>query len=166
MELPRRKNIRAKDYGYRQNGAYFVTVCTQNRLNLFGEIIVGAALAPPENGTKVILTEHGRNVKTHIESLPKHYDEIFVDKYVIMPNHIHMIVVINTGGASAAPATTLGNLIRGFKAGASCECGFSLWQPRFHDHIIRDEVDYQNHWRYIDENPLEWAEDEYYCNNS
>ena len=60
-------------------------------------------------------------MKTHIESLHKHYNEVFVDKYVIMPNHVQMVIVINAGGASAAPTTTLGNLVRGFKAGVSQE---------------------------------------------
>ena len=159
MELPRRKNIRLKDYNYRQNGAYFITICAKDRLNLFGEI-VGAALAPPDNTSKICLTECGKNVKTHIESLHKHYDEIFIDKYIIMPNHIHMIIVINTGGASAAP--TLGNLVRGFKAGASRECGFSLWQRSYYDYIIRNEDDYLRIWKYIDENPANWTLDKYF----
>jgi len=90
-----------------------------------------------------------------------------VDKYVIMPNHVHMIIAVNaggaemqcaqghathaefergTGGASAAP-TMLGNLIRGFKAGVSRECGLPLWQRGYHDRIIRNQAEYQRIWQ-------------------
>jgi len=119
-------------------------------------------LLRPNNTLKIALTEFGETVKTQIEALSEHYYEICVDKYVIMPNHVHMVVFINAGGASAAP-TTLGNLIRGFKSGVSRVCGFSLWQRGYHDHIIRDETEYQKIWRYIDGNPAKWAEDKYYC---
>ena len=127
MKLPKRKNIRLKDYDYSQNGVYFITLCADSRKHLFGEI-VGAALAPPEDVPKIILTEYGKKAKTHIEFLHEHYSEISVDKYVVMPNHIHMVIVINKGAASDAPTITLGNLVRGFKAGVSRECSFSLWQ--------------------------------------
>ena len=156
----KRKSIRLTGYDYSQNGAYFVTICVKNRLNLLGEI-VGAALAPPDNLPGFNLSKYGKIVKMHIEASHKHHDEILIDKYVIMPNHIHMIVAINTGGASAAP-TTLGNWVRGFKAGISRECSFSLWQRSFHDYIIRNEDDYSRIWKYIDENPAKWAEDKYF----
>ena len=123
-------------------------------------------LAPPKNAMEIMLTGYGENVKIHLESLHRHYDKICVDKYVIMPNHIHIIVFIDKGGASAAHTTTLGNLIRGFKAGVSRECGFSIWQRGYHDHIIRNENEYQKIWKYIDENPLKWAEDTYYCSKN
>ena len=120
---------------------------------------------------QMILSEYGQIVKTHIESMLAHYNNIFIDKYIIMPNHIHMIVIINTdepseksgapseytdetsgksGGASAAPTTTLGNIIRGLKAGISRECKFSVWQRSFHDRIIRNKIEYQKIWQYID----------------
>ena len=162
LEFPKRRNMRLKDYDYSRNGAYFITICTHNRQHLLGTMIVGAALAPPDNASEIVLTEYGKNVKLHIESLHRHYDGICVNKYVIMPNHIHTIVVINTGGASAAPTTTLGNLIRGFKSGVSRECGFSIWQRGYHDHIIRNEDEYQKIWEYIDENPMRWTEDKYF----
>jgi len=163
-ELPQRKNIRLKEHDYSKAGMYFVTICVKDRYEVLGKL-VGAALAPPDNTLEMLLSEYGRTVKTHIESLHKHYDDICVNKYVIMPNHIHMIILINThrtytGGASAAP--TLGNLIRGFKAGVSRECGFSLFQRLFHDHIIRNEENYQKIWHYIDKNPQQWENDKYY----
>ena len=188
VELPKRKNARLKDYDYSQNGAYFVTACAKDMRGLFGEIklpqlVVGAALAPPDTATA--LTEHGKIVQKHIEALNEHYGDIVVDKYVIMPNHVHMIIAVNaggaeiqcsqrcatpaksghgTGGASAAP-TTLGNLVRGFKAGVSRECGVVLWQRGYHDRIIRNQTEYQKIWKYIDENPAKWAEDRYYSDN-
>ena len=191
MELPKRKLLRLKDYDYNQNGAYFITICAKDKRNLFGKIkppntvagipqVVGAALAPPVAATD--LTEYGKNVQKHIEALHKHYNYISVDKYVIMPNHVHMIISINTGvaemrhadehatpaksghgtgGASAAP-TTLGNLVRGFKAGVSRECGFLLWQRSYHDHIIRNQKDYLRIYQYIETNPAKWEDDRYF----
>ena len=161
-ELPIRKHLRLKGYDYSKNGAYFITICVKGRHEILG--VVGAALAPPADShaesPKIHLTEYGKTVKTHIESLQNHYNDVFVDKYVIMPNHVHMIVVTDAGGASAAP--TLGNLVRGFKAGISRECGFTLWQRSFYDHVIRNEEDYLRVCQYIDENPDKWAEDQYF----
>ncbi len=84
MELPKRKSIRLKDYDYSQNGAYFVTICTHNKECIFGEIC----------GEKVELNTYGLIVLNHIKILSGLYDDIKIDKYVIMPNHIHMIIVI------------------------------------------------------------------------
>jgi len=102
-----------------------------------------------------------------IPSKNKFFDGL---KYIIMPNHLHMIIIIKNeiggyanGTMRTSCPTTVPNLLRSFKTMVSKEIGFSLWQSRYHDHIIRNEADYLRIWQYIDENPIKWAEDEYYC---
>ncbi len=89
MQLPKRKPTRLKDYDYSQNGAYFITICTAKRKPLLCEI-VGADIGRPN----VNLTEYGEIVKTAIDELPLHYKMVVIDKYVIMPNHLHLIMHI------------------------------------------------------------------------
>jgi len=88
-----------------------------------------------------------------------------IDKYVIMPNHVHMIIKLSVvqeenGRPMAAP--TISRIVNQFKGSVSKQIEYSLWQKLFHDHIIRDEAEYQKIWRYIDENPSRWTEDSYY----
>ena len=95
-----------------------------------------------------------------------------IDKYVIMPNHVHMIIVVQDGTPSAAENGTRGGasptkstvpqIIQSLKSMTTKHFGFSMWQRSYHDHIIRDETEYQRVWQYIDENPQKWAEDDYY----
>ncbi len=122
------------------------------------------------------LTEIGRIVDKHINNLSKYYHNVSVDKYVSMPNHIHMIIIIseeivcdnaNALSARMNPCPTLGNIIGAFKAGVSREIHKSgtdiiIWQNRFYDHVIKNQDDYENVWTYIDENPVKWEDDEYY----
>ena len=98
---------------------------------------------------------------------------MYIDKYVVMPNHVHLIVFIkkeneeafDNSGASGKPRptnATIPKLISSIKRFSNRKAGFNLWQDSYHDHIIRDDSDYQRKWRYIDENPAKWAEDDYY----
>ena len=155
MELPKRKNIRLDNYNYSQNGAYFLTICVKERQDLLGNI-VGTNCVRPQ------LSEHGIVVEKEIAILNSTYKDVKADKYVIMPNHIHMIVFITSERGRTQFVPTISQIIKQFKGAITKKIGFSLWQPRFHDHVIRDEKDYQKHWRYIDENPIRWVEDEYY----
>ena len=160
-ELPVRKRNRLQGYDYSLNGAYYLTPCVEGRHNLLGEVAVGAIINRPQ----IILSDYGKIVDIAINNIPKYYPQINVDKYVIMPNHIHMILVIDTDNISGrlliAP-TTVSNVIKGMKSYVTKQIGFSMWQKSFHDHIIRDEEDYWQRWHYIDQNPIKWAEDEYY----
>ena len=98
------------------------------------------------------------------------YQDIFVDKYIIMPNHIHMILVLcdtdtvesGTMRASSPTAALIPGVIRSLKTLVAKECGFSFWQRSYHDHIIRNEDEYLRIWQYIYENPARWSEDIYY----
>ncbi|MDR1960815.1 MAG: hypothetical protein LBQ16_00865 [Gracilibacteraceae bacterium] len=126
-------------------------------MEIFGTI-VGARLASP---AFVKLSEIGMIVCDEWNSMPFHYDCVEIDKYIIMPNHLHAIIVVSgTGEASLAP--TLGTIVGGYKSGVSRVCGFSVWQRSYHDHIIRDENDYIRIAEYIENNPAQWEEDEYY----
>ena len=115
----------------------------------------------------VQLSEHGRNTEEAIEFTGKQNQEITIPKYIVMPNHVHLLVIINDSscGASRMPRptnTVIPKLISSIKRFTNRQAGFSIWQRSFHDHIIRDEAEYLQIWQYIDENPAKWAEDRYY----
>jgi len=115
------------------------------------------------------LSEYGSIVDKHINTVNTLGKGFFIDKYVIMPNHIHMIITVNNSdGAmwkSHPTNAVIPNLICSFKTVITKEIGFSIWQSSYYDHIIRNEKDYLRIWQYIEDNPTEWAEDEYYCND-
>ena len=158
-ELPVRKDIRLSGYDYTAAGYYFVTICVKDGHMMLGKI-VGNGLA---RSVYIELSDYGIIANREMQKLSSHYSDVMVDQYVIMPNHIHAIVIIRGGITErASPFPTLGNIIGGYKSGVSRLCGFSFWQPRFHDHIIRDEAEYRRIWQYIDENPARWAEDDYF----
>lgn len=158
--MPKRKQLRLIEYDYSQNGAYFVTVSTKNRQYYFGEVTVGcdAHIAP-----YVHLSPYGEIVKKYIENINRCYQNISLDNYVIMPNHIHLLLIIDGGPMKAsAPTESIINVIRSLKILATKTCGITLWQRSYHEHVIRNEQDYQQIWKYINENPLKWELDRYY----
>ena len=110
----------------------------------------------------MVLSEYGLIVDEEIMKLESHYANIKLNHYVIMPNHIHAIISVEKEAGRASPSPTLGNVVGGLKSGISRRCGFSIWQRSYHDHIIRDETEYRRIWQYIDENPAQWAEDDYF----
>lgn len=161
MELPKRKKNRLTEYDYSTPNAYFITICTENRRNLFWKDI-GTVIDRPEN---VPLTNLGIIVRQSVMNIPKHYPTISVDRFVVMPNHVHLLLQIHTntdGRPMAAPTISTG--INQFKGIVSKKAGFSVWQKGFHDHVIRNEKDYLEIWNYIDGNPSKWAEDTLYTN--
>ena len=142
-----RKNLRLKDYNYNIAGYYFITICTENKEKIFGSIV----------NNKLIHSFLGILVEDSINNLKNIYQNIFIDKYVIMPNHIHMIIVINN-----ETQNTVSNIIKNFKKGITQVLGKTIWQRSFYDHVIRNELDYLRIWQYIDNNPLKWNLDEFY----
>ena len=116
---------------------------------------VGARIARPE------LTDIGELVESAINDIPNHYPMIKLDKYVIMPNHLHLILFINNDGR-AMRAPTVSTVINQMKGYITKQAGYSIWQKLFYDHIIRNEEDYIRICQYIDENPAKWPEDEYF----
>ena len=165
MERPTRKEHRLKSYDYSQNGAYFVTICTRNRQYLFWNNYdfgrVGAAFGGPQS--KITLSEYGKIVKEELKIIPSIYpDIVFIPKSVIMPNHIHLIIVLNAYSESGPPkaAPTIGSIINKFKGSVSKKSGFHVWQRSFYDRIIRNEQEYRAFWKYIETNPMTWKNDE------
>ena len=108
------------------------------------------------------LTAYGQIVKQQFETMNGLYENIKVNHYVIMPNHIHIIIFIkNPGNGRMISAPTRLVVIGQMKRYASKTAGISLWQKSFYDHIIRNYSDYLEKWNYIDSNPAKWADDEY-----
>ena len=159
MELPKRKQSRLIGYEYSTPNAYFITICTTNRKNLFWKD-VGAIIDRPKN---VPLTKLGIIAQQSIMDIPRHYPAISVDHFVIMPNHVHLLLQINTdddGRSMIAP--TISTVVRLMKGTVSKYAGFPVWQKGFYDHVVRNEKDYQEIWNYIDGNPGKWTEDKLY----
>lgn len=148
MDLPKRKPVRLSEYDYSLPGAYFVTICVKDRKAILSDITVGANSIRPN---KIHLTKYGEVVKTAIENIPKHYPSISVDNFVIMPNHVHLLLQIHSdvdGRTLFAP--TINRVIKQMKEYATKQIGFSIWQKSFNDHIVRGKDDYLEIWQYIE----------------
>ena len=148
MEFRERKSPRLKGYDYSLPGAYFVTICTRDRKCILGEI-VGEGLCPLPKNT---LTPIGKETEASIQFINKNCKGVSIPKYVIMPNHIHLIVVLEDTGGDGTPP--LQDVIRILKSYTTNKYDDVLWQKSFHDHIIRGDEDYLKIWNYIDTNPL------------
>ncbi|WP_303835594.1 transposase [Ruminococcus flavefaciens] len=168
MDTPVRKDIRLDDYDYSHNGAYFVTICTCDRKFLFWNNYdirrVGAAFGGPHE--KITLTEYGKIVKDELKKIPSIYpDIVFIPKFVIMPNHIHLIIVLNSFSEGGPPKAvpTIGRIINKFKGAVSKKSGFKVWQKSFYDRVLRNDLEYRGAWQYIENNPANRESDELFC---
>ena len=187
-EQKRRRSIRLPDYDYAQTGAYFVTICTYDRLCLLGEIL----------GCEMALTRAGQVVLECWNDLANHYSHVETDEFIVMPNHVHGIIVLtdqqrknpipdNVGagfnpdnvragfnpdnvGAGLKPAPTrrhpLSEIVRAFKTSSSRRInehrgspGVPVWQRNYYERVIRNEQELDSVRQYIVDNPAEWAED-------
>ena len=149
IHSPTRKPIRLKDFDYGQNGAYFITICTKNREHILCDIVGDDAHIVPK--------PYGVVVEKYIRNVPE------IEKYVIMPNHIHMIIRIENGTMwASSPTNKVANIVRSLKTLTTKEIGKSIFQRSYHDHIIRGEQDYLEIWEYIENNPQKWLLDRYY----
>ena len=179
-EKHHRRSIRLRDFDYSSGGAYFVTICTFQRECLFGEIMEGL----------MQLNDMGRMVEACQEALPHHFPDVVLDEWVIMPNHIHGIIVIHSadspvGATHASPdvrrtadtiAThaspgpgrrSIGALVGSFKSAASRQInqwrntpGIPIWQRNYYERVIRDDRELDAIRQYIADNPVRWFEDE------
>ena len=156
MSLHRRKHPRLKDWDYARAGAYFVTFCTKDRKCILSSVGRGV-LAPP----LVALTAIGKMVDGLIQNIPLVYPGVFLERYVIMPNHVHLLLRIENSGAGA-PRPTIPIIVGGVKSISARKAGRAIWQTSFYDHVIRNDNDFLRIWNYIEENPEKWAEDTYY----
>ena len=172
-EPHKRRSLRLRAYDYAQVGAYFVTVCAYDRRCLFGDVVDGA----------MRLNDVGRVVETCWEAIPDHFPHAGLDAYVVMPNHIHGVIVIvrpnvevpPTVGATHAsplhhrsgpPKHSIGAVVGAYKSAVSKRInaargtpGARVWQRNYYDHVIRNEADLHRIRQYIVDNPARWAED-------
>lgn len=190
MDLPKRKEYRLKNYDYSQNGAYFITICTKNRQHILWEDTCRGAHCATENDLHCAtenmsdnvqdnrnnrnnnepiyrLSEYGLIIDGAIKNIQKFYSCVSVDKYVIMPNHIHLILAIcndeaNLVNGRALHAPTIATIINQMKGYVTKQIGFTIWQKLYYDHIIRNDREYDFIWEYIDGNPLKWQFDCYF----
>ena len=171
---------------------YFITICTLDKRCTLGRVAVGhdACDMPATR-----LSDIGTTVEKHIHLIDNRYNNIFIDKYVIMPNHVHMLIAVccapleeykddirasfyGTSQAScptsAVAKTALSSsqsrqhelipkFVSIFKRSCNHEVGHNIWQSRYYDHVVREEKDYLEIVEYIENNPVKWAEDKYFC---
>ena len=163
-ELPKRKHPRLDNYDYSSAGAYFITICTDQRRQILSHIVGVDVLGDPQN---VELLPHGMVADKYIKQMNGFYQNITVDQYVIMPNHIHLVLFVCEDGSprTSTPTrqtTTVSHFVSTFKRFCNKEYGGNIWQRGFYDHVIRGRKDYEEIAKYIYENPVRWYYDELY----
>ena len=163
-----RRSIRLQGYDYSQVGAYFVTICTYGRECLFGEVIDG----------EMLLNEYGRAVEQEWLKTPKIRPNVRLDKFIVMPNHLHGVIIIEHRVSNTinpycdtpllrSPSQTLGAIVRGFKGAITKYIhqslnlpGTPIWQRNYYERILRSEDDLKQVREYIISNPAKWDLDE------
>ena len=183
-ERHHRKSNRLLGYDYSRGGMYYVTICTRDRLPLLSKIENngGTGLASVlNNAGPFTLTRVGEIVDRNWKEISTHYLNVAIDDYIIMPNHLHGILIFNSrdknvanperAPASDAPPLYLGSIIGVFKSrcvienlkfikkNGSDEIG-KIWQKNYHDQIVRNEDDLERFRKYIRINPITWLDDE------
>ena len=142
-----RKSTRLQKYDYSSNNYYFITICTHNKKCIFGTI--------------ESLNVNGEIAKKELELIPQRYEGVYLDNYIVMPNHIHAIIVLENQKKS------LSEIIGLYKSGVSKKIrekngSVQVWQRSFHDHIIRNERSYLEIWEYVTYNAQKWERDCFY----
>ncbi len=168
----RRRSIRLHGYDYRQAGAYFVTICTHDRMCLFGQVV----------GGEMRLNARGRIVEQCWLEIPRHFPHVALDVFVVMPNHVHSIIILNdvgtrpVGARHAVPLQrerfgkpvtgSIPTIIRSFKSAATKQINIvrrlpdaPVWQRNYYEHVIRNDEPLNHIREYIITNPLRWALD-------
>jgi REP element-mobilizing transposase RayT len=121
---------------------------------MLSRIVVGASIARPK---EIHLTKYGQITETAIKNIPQHYPAVSVDNYVIMPDHIHILLQIHSDNNGKPMVTqSIKKVIQQVKGIITKQIGFSMWQKGFYDHIVRCENDYLDIWQYIDNNPYKY----------
>jgi REP element-mobilizing transposase RayT len=168
MELTQRKPTRLVNFDYSQNGAYFITICTQDRKKILSDIVGDDAHIVPKIGGKI--------AENLIGEIPKKYPSVTVDKYTVMLDHIHILLRIDTVGeafrlpenvhdGTGNPSPTIGTIIGWYKYQATKQInsmqntsGYPVFQRSYYDHVIRNQRDYDEIWEYIENNPAKWLQ--------
>lgn len=162
MKYKQHKQYRLPYYNYASSGLYFVTICTHNRDYLFGEI----------KNEQIDLSNFGLFVLECLTNLPKKLPYVLIDEFVIMPNHIHIIIQIDNPNEEFSfkakkfqiEKKSLSLVVRNFKSvvtllGRRKYPDIKIWQSRFYDRIIRKEIELYSIRKYIQDNPMQWAVD-------
>ena len=154
MAFSQRKPNRLNEYDYSQNGAYFVTICTQDRNKILSSIVGDGSPVP---------NPCGRIAEKMIAQIPVKYPSVSVDQYVIMPDHIHLLLRFNLDLGTGNPSPTLGTVIGWYKYQVTKLVnermntqGEKFFQRSYYDHMIRSQQDYDEIWQYIENNPQKW----------
>ena len=166
MDIVTRKLPRLKLYDYSTPGAYFITICVHNKECIFGHIAPGNIVGDAHMHYSPI----GKIAYECMCNIESHYDNIKIDKWVIMPNHVHMLIRI-TERINPFPTAKydIPNVVGKYKAAVTRSArkflayDNQLWQSSFYDHIVRNDTDYQMIWQYISGNPSKWLDDCFYC---
>ena len=145
--FPMRKHPRLPNYDYSTPNYYFITICTHQKKCIFGK---------PDR-----LNTLGTIAQKDFSEIETHFPGIYVDKFVVMPNHVHGIIVLQTSNH------TLSTILGLYKSSVSkkihaLQPDITVWQASFHDHVIRDQYSYRRIWSYIDTNPVRWENDCFY----
>lgn len=167
----KRRSIRLKGYDYSSTGAYFITICTHQHMCLFGHVVNGI----------MRLNDSGKKVQTCWHEIPEHFPLVALDKFVVMPNHVHGILFLSENATERAKnfsplqtdhqphgtSKTIGSVIRGFKIGVTKWIRentpvHNVWQRNYWEHIIRSEPELNGLRAYIRNNPARWALDRLY----
>ena len=146
--LPIRKKIRLNGFDYSQENMYFITICVKDRLELLGII---------DEENNIELTKEENIVKQEISRLEEIYKNIIIDEYIVMPNHLHILLLINYRNG-----TSISKIIKHLKTNISREIKYSLWQKSFYEHIVRNEKEYLKTKEYIKNNVINWSKDKYF----
>lgn len=160
--MAKRKSPRLKEFDYSTEGAYFLTICIQHRKNILSSIVGEGSPLPK-------LSQCGKIVEALIEKISEKYEDISVDSYVIMPNHIHLLLSVLKKDGRGDPSPTVDSVVAWLKYHATKEInktqgtiGQKIFQRSFHDHIVRNRYDYEEIYKYIHENPIRWQYDKLY----
>lgn len=174
-------SVRLKNWDYRNNGSYFITICTANRKHFFGEIVIN------ETSKEMKLSEIGILAESYWGKIPEHFPFVELGNFVVMPNHVHGILIINSTEAietlqsnvctkedgknrffsEISPKSgSISSIIRSYKSIVTRESRVVNskfnWHSKFHDHIIRNSITFERIQNYIENNPANWKEDKFY----
>ena len=149
MELAKRKSPRIPGYNYSKPNYYFVTICSYEKECIFGE--------------PGCLNQNGKAAELCLQKIQDIYPWIRVDKYVVMPNHVHVILIADEADEQIPITSVVGQYKMAVtKMVRKLNPGKKVWQRSFHDHVIRSQKSYEKIWNYIEDNPRKWEEDCFY----
>ena len=166
-KYPKRKKIRLEGYDYNTAGLYFITVCTKGKKKLLCNIqepLVGSIVL---DAPLIQMSKYGEVVERRLREMSDFYENIKLDDYVVMPNHVHMMIRIldNGNGASGTTLPTMnkvGRFVGTLKRFTNREIGFDIWQSGSNDRIVRSDEEYIAYMEYMEANPRRWLTDEHY----